>query len=591
MWYAKHVKSGDLPANKWVRLACLRHIEDVKNWKTNGIKFFNEDANYVIDFFPKFLTFYEGDFDGQPFYLTPLQKFIIGSIFGWKKVKDGFRRFRTVYCEMAKGQGKSPLAGGIGLYCLVFDDESGAEIYAAAVTREQASILFRDAKTFAEKSASLRRLLKIDKNNIAYIAKNSFFRPVSSEHRGLDGKRPHLALIDEIHEHPNDLVVTKMSAGTKTRRQSLIVEITNAGYDRHSICFRHHEYSEKILEGRIDDPAWFALMTGLDTCPACEAEGKTVPQDGCDDCDDWRDPNVWVKANPNMHYLGQPFIDYLKRQVDEAKSMPSQENLVKRLNFCQWTESVTKWIPADIWNLGKIPLDDLAGRSCYGGLDLSSNTDLTAWVMVFPPYLEEGMDTDGEIISGEKYQIVCKFFLPEDNMLERVKRDRVPFDVWARQGYITLTPGNIIDYAFILDQIEKDAGKYEILELAFDRWGSQKITTDLQEIGFELDGKKSLVQFGQGYASMSAPTKEVETMALSNQLVHGGNPVLSWMISNVAIKMDPAGNKKCDKEKSVERIDGAVALVMAMGRAMLGGDSRSIYDGLTVEEISNRMIL
>lgn len=578
--YANAIASGKLISNKWIRLACERHLEDLDFAEEKGLYFDVEGAQYAINFFPEFLSFYEGEFDDEPFYLTPCQEFIVGSVFGWKRIKNGYRRFRTVYAEMAKGQGKSPLAGGIGLYCLVFDEEPGAEIYAAAVTREQAGILFRDAKTFAKKSDALRDLLKIDQFNIAYLAENSFFRPVSSEHRGLDGKRPHLALIDEIHEHHNDLVVRKMSAGTKTRRQSLIFEITNAGYDRHSICFQHHEYTTKVLEKRITDDAWFGIISGLDVCDRCTLEGKTVPQDGCPDCDDWRDEKVWEKANPNINYLGEPFRDYLRRQVEEAKEMPSQENIVKRLNFCIWTESITRWITADSWNAcaHTVVEESLHSRTCYGGLDLSSNTDLTAWAMVFPPEYED-----------DRYEILCRFFLPEDNMRERVKRDKVPYDVWARQGYITLTPGNIIDYEFVLNTIREDSGKFEIQELAFDRWGSQKITTELQDIGFELEGKKSLIQFGQGYASMSAPTKELERMVLSDQVAHGGNPVLAWMVSNVAIKMDPSGNVKCDKEKSTERIDGIIATIMAMGRATLEGDTRSAYDGMSKDDITRRI--
>ena len=580
--YATDVVKGKTVANKWARLACKRHLADLKTAKKRGLYFDEDAANHTIDFFPEFLCFYEGAFDGQPFNLTPHQKFVIGSIFGWKRSRDGFRRFRTAYIEEAKGNGKSPLAAGIGLYGMGFDDEPGAEVYAAATTREQAGIVFRDARLYAEASESLRETFTIGTHNIAYVEGNSFFRPVSSEKRGLDGKKPHIALLDEIHEHPDDVVVRKMSAGTKTRRQSIIFEITNAGYDRQSICFQHHEYTEKILEGTLNDDAWFGMMTGLDVCERCESEGKTIPQDGCSDCDDWRDESTWEKANPNMHYLGAPFIDYLRRQVEEAKAMPSQENIVKRLNFCIWTESISKWMSTDKWNACGLPVDPeaLKGRACYGGLDLSNNIDLTAWVMVFPP-----------VEDGGKYEILCRFFIPEDNMTERVKRDKVPYDVWVRQGYIKATPGNIIDYAFILAQVEQDSKDYHIQELAFDRWGSQKITTDLQELGFEVEGKKSLVQFGQGYASMSPPTKEVEKMVLAGELAHGNNPVLSWNVSNVAIRVDPAENKKPDKEKSIERIDGAVALIMAIGRAMLHRDQESIYDAMTAEQIMERMAI
>lgn len=584
--YAADVVKGKIPANRLTKLACQRHLKDLKR-KT--IYFDEAAADHAISFFPEFLVFYEGAFDGQPFYLTPHQQFIVGSLFGWKRRSDGFRRFRTAYIEEGKGNGKTPVAAGVGLYGLCFDDESGAEIYAAAVTREQAGICFRDARTYAEGSPDLREMLKIDLHNIAYLSENSFFRPVSSEHRGLDGKRPHMAIIDEIHEHQTDLVVRKMSAGTKGRRQALIFEITNSGYDRQSICYQHHEYSEKILEGIIQDDSWFCVMSGLDVCKKHRDEGKTIPQDGCKKCDDWRDPGCWEKANPNIRYLGQPFIDYLERQVQRAKEMPSEENIVKRLNFNIWTESITKWISSDRWSACTFHVEPekLKGRQCYGGLDLSSNSDLTAWVLVFPPLEDDGL-----------YEVLCRFFLPEDNMTERVHRDKVPYNVWARQGFITLTPGDLIDYAFILAQIEQDSKEFHIAELAFDRWGSQKITTDLQDIGFEIktEGSKAestgmtLIQFGQGFASMSAPTKEVETMVIGKKLAHGGNPVLSWMVSNVAIREDPAGNKKIDKSKSTERVDGAVALVMAIGRAMLKqGPVKSQYEGLTAEEIKERM--
>jgi len=261
---------------------------------------------------------------------------------------------------------------------------------------------------------------------------------------------------------------------------------------------------------------------------------------------------------------------------------------------------MTRWMSSDTWNACSLPvaLEELKGMTCYAGLDLSSNQDVTALVYVFPPIFSpeevELKKENGEWSyegSPDKYQVLCRFFLPEDNMRERVLKDKVPYDVWVRQGYITLTPGNIIDYDFILNQIDQDTKDFEISELAFDRWGSQKITTDLQDLGFNLEGDhKTLIQFGQGFASMSAPTKEVETMVLAGKIAHGGNPVLNWMVSNVAIKVDPADNKKPDKSKSTERIDGAVALIMAIGRAMLQNlPEKSVYDGLTVEEMKQRM--
>jgi phage terminase large subunit-like protein len=457
----------------------------------------------------------------------------------------------------------------------VFDHEPGAEIYAAAVTKEQASILFRDAKAFVEGSGTLGKKLVVDKFNISYPNENSFFRPLSSEHRGLDGKRPHIALIDEIHEHPTSIVVDKMRAGTKGRRQAMIFEITNAGYDRQSVCFQHHEYSEKVLQRVIDNESWFAFMTTLDVCPECAEKGATSPTEGCPNCDDWRDPAVWIKANPNLGISIQP--RYIQEQVDEAINLPAKQNIVKRLNFGIWTESLTKWLSVDKWNACNAPVDValLHGRRCYGGLDLSSNIDTTALVWVFPP-------DSGETV----YHVLCRFFIPKDNMLARVKRDRVPYDVWVREGYITATPGNIIDYGFILKQIGDDCLAFDVRELAFDRWGSQKITTDLQELGFEVKSDSSkaessdrtLIQFGQGYASLSAPSKELEKMIINGEIAHGGNPVLAWMASNVVIESDAAGNVKPSKEKSTERIDGILGVVMGLSRALINTDDESIYE-------------
>ena len=292
-----------------------------------------------------------------------------------------------------------------------------------------------------------------------------------------------------------------------------------------------------------------------------------MPQDDCLDCDDWRDEAVWEKANPNLQYLGEPFRDYLRRQVEEAKQMPGQVNIVKRLNFCIWTESLTKWIGSETWSACGFPVDAAAlrGRTCYGGLDLSTTLDVTALVLAFPPAAGES-----------RYQLLCRFFIPKDNILQRVKRDRVPYDVWVRQGWITATPGNVVDYNFILEQVKKDLEAFDLRDIGFDRWGSAKIAQDLLEIG----GDDFVVQIGQGFASMASPTKEFERLIHSKEIAHGNNPVLSWMISNVVMRQDPAGNIKPDKDKSTEKIDGVVAAIMAIDRATRSkpDDSDSIYD-------------
>lgn len=565
--YALDVTSGKIIANKWTMLACKRHLDDLEHGEDRGLYFDEAAANHIIMFFEEFLVFYEGEFDGKPFILTTWQKFLLGSVFGWKKKPNGYRRFKTVYVETGKGSGKSPVAAGVGLYGMCFDDEPGSEVYAAAVTREQAGILFRDAVTFAEKSSSLRDFLDINKHNIAYIAENSFFRPVSSEHRGLDGKRPHIALIDEIHEHPNDLVVRKMSAGTKTRRNPLIFEITNSGYDRNSVCYQHHDYTTKILEGIVKNDDWFGLISGLDICPKCESEGKTVPQDGCPDCDDWRDEKVWIKANPNIEYFGKPFNDYLRRQVDEAKAMPSQENIVKRLNFCIWTESIIKWVSSDAWNAcadRNLRIEDFTGESCYLSFDLANKIDISALIKTF--------------IVNDKLYVFGRYYLPEETIL----RSRiVHYRQWVKEGRIIVTPGAMTDYKYIEDDINNINKINPILEIAFDPHEATYLVNNIMT----WLGEDRCIQINQGPALISEPMKQLEGLIYDKKINHNGDPVLAWMISNVVKKEGRSGGPVKfyypTKTHEDNKIDGAMALIMGVGRAMLRqGPIKSAYEDL-----------
>jgi phage terminase large subunit-like protein len=311
-----------------------------------------------------FLQLAEGEHAGKPFKLEPFQQFIVGSLFGWRG-PDGYRRFRTAYIEIGKGNGKSPLAGGIGLYGMAADDEEGAEIYAAAVTRDQARILFTDAEKMVKASPFLTEIVTQNVNNLAVLSTNSYFRPVSSESRGLDGHRVHMALIDEIREHPNSLVVDKMRAGTKGRRQALILEITNSGYNRETVCWAHHEYSSKILEGLIENDSWFAYVCQLDPCDPCRAEGKDTPTEGCPDCDDWREEKTWIKANPCLDV--SITRKYLREQVAEAIGMPTKQNIVRRLS--RFHDALTG---ADIFldPLRITGIFDLAGTAALQHLDI-----------------------------------------------------------------------------------------------------------------------------------------------------------------------------------------------------------------------------
>lgn len=543
--YARSVVSGKTVAGPWVRKACARHLDDVKHAKERGLVWDLDRALRAIQFFPDMLQLE----DGAPFVLLPWQQFVIGSLFGWYN-SDGTRRFRTAYVETGKGSGKTPLAAGIGLYGLTADGQAAAEIYSAATARDQASIVFRDAVRMRNQNPELAELIKEQVGSLSIPSTFSVFRAVSSEHRGLDGKRVHMAIVDELHEHPSSIVVDKMRAGTKAQRNALIFEITNSGYDRESVCYRHREYSEKVLDGIFENDQWFAYVCALD------------------DGDDWTDPKVWAKANPS---LGVTIPEsYLREQVNEALGMPSKQNIVKRLNFCVWTEQADLWMPMDKWDAcaGEVDPESLRGRICYAGLDLSSTTDLSSLVLYFP-----GVD-------GGRDAVLPFFWIPGDEIQERERRDHVPYLTWIEQGLLEATPGPTINYDAIchrLDSLVRDSG-FLIQEVAFDRWGATKISQDLMDAGFEM------VQFGQGYASMSAPMKELARLVLSRGFDHGGHPILRWNASNVSAAQDPAGNIKPDKRSSKARIDGIVALIMALDRAQRHAIGESEYERRAREE-------
>jgi phage terminase large subunit-like protein len=547
--YAKRVVEGKLVAGRLVRLACERHLRDLIDGPARGLVWDVDMANRAIEFFPDVLTLTEGEHAGKPFQLEPWQMFVIGSLFGWYGA-DGYRRFRTAYVEVAKGNGKSPMAGGVGLYGLIADDEEGAQIYSAAVVKDQAKILFNDAKHMVEASPYLSEVIEVGAHNLAVLATNSFFRPVSSEHRGLDGKRVHMGLIDELHEHPTDIVYEKMRAGTKGRRNPLILEITNSGYNRQTVCWQHHEYSEKVLAGVVENDSWFAYVAQLDACASCTAAGHMMANADCEECDGFEDERVWLKANPNLGVSVSR--KYLREQVAEARGMPAKRNIVLRLNFCLWTQQATKWINMDVWNAcrGDVNPEALYGRVCFGGLDLASTQDLCSLALHFPP-LEE----------GERHKVLWIHWVPENSILERAARDRVPYDLWQSQGDLRATEGDFTDYDVIRRDILEVAETFNLRELAIDRWNATQLTTQLMGDGI------TVVPFGQGFASMSAPTKEADRLLRAGDVEHSGDPVATWAATNVAVEQDAAGNMKPSKAKSTERIDPIVAWVMALGRA------------------------
>lgn len=535
--YARQVHSGEVLAGPWVRLAVKRHLDDLEQGAARGLQWFPTRAQHAIEFI-QCLRHYQGTSAGKRFVLTPFQRFVVGSLFGWY-AQDGQRRFRVAYVEIAKGNGKTPLAAAVALYGLVADGEAGAEVYSAATNRDQASICFNDAKQFVLACPPLMNRLAVSGNNIAYLATSSYLRTVSAEGRGLDGKRPHMAVIDELHEHPNAQVVEKMRAGTKGRTRALIFEITNSGYDQTTVCWEHHDYSCKVLQGVIENDSWFAYIASLDK-----------------DDDPFADEVCWKKANPNLGI--SVTFEYLREQVREARDLPSKRSLVLRLNFCRWTEASENWIDLDHWDQCAEPIDEdsLVGRECYGGLDLASVSDFCAHTLLFPP-----------VADGELWKLLLRLWLPQAAVDKMRKQGRLPIDDWISKGWIKVTPGNVTDYGFIRKSINDDRERFDVKEIAVDRFNSTQLVTDLQDDGALMS------LFGQGYVSMSAPCKDFERLYMSHRITHGGNKVLRWMATNTVSVSDPAGNIKLDREKSTNKIDGMVSSVMALGRAMAQHDA------------------
>ena len=587
--YAGRVVDGKIAAGRAVRLACERHLRDVNRQRTKGFPYWFDAkgaAQHIIDFFPEFLCLENGD----PFTLIDWQVFCAGSIYGWKHQDDDRRRFLTAYIETGKGSGKSPYLAGLGLYGLRFDDENSAEIYSAAFDRGQAAIILDHAIRMARDSPDLDEALDIGKHNIADLSTRSFFRAVSSEHRSKSGPRPHYVLIDELHEHRDGVVVQKMRAGFKGRRQPLLIEITNSGHDRTSICWEHHDYSLQVLEGTVEDESWFGYVCQLDPCEACYAEGHRQPKEGCASCDDWTDPKAWPKVNPSIGVTITE--DYLQRQVSQALAIPSDRALVQRLNFCIWTQSHQVWIPADEWDACRVEAVSVKNtqlRPAAAGLDLSAKLDLTAFVIALrvddPPsdvtpevVTIEGTDEEGEVVTQEltlnfSVEFIPFFWLPKDTLIGRVRDERIPYDVWQRGGHLHVTAGPVIDHDVIYTTITKDLAKrYRIQRLGYDPANATQMAVQLRD-----RAKLEVVELSQG-RKLSEAFKFLEVLVRSRRARHDGHPVLAWTIGNAERKEDKYENLWIEKPSKTKRIDGAVAAAMALSQLMVLPQRRgSIY--------------
>ncbi len=543
MAYAQAVRSGKIVTGHLIRLAVDRHFRDLKHGASRGLHFSEKAATHVLEFFT-YLRHSKGEWAGREFILEPWQQFLIWVLFGWLRA-DGTRRFRTAYIEIARKNGKSTLGAGIGAYLFFADDEPGAEVYTAATKRDQARIVHGEAIRMVKASPSLRCRIGIFKDNLHIESTNSKFEPLGADSNTLDGLNIHGAIVDELHAHRTRDVWDLLETGTAARRQPLMFAITTAGTDQESICWEQHEYGVQVVKGTIDDDTFFAFVATID-------EG-----------DDWADPSVWIKANPNLGVSVK--LQGLQEQCEKAKKIPAAQNTFLRLRLNQWTQQVNRWLSLEVWdeNAGEVHEQALRGASCYGGLDLSAVSDLTAWVLVFPD------PEDPELLS-----VLCRFWCPEARLYDRQNRYQAQYQAWARNGFLRTTEGNAVDYSVVKAQVLEDAQTFQLVDCSVDRlFQGYQLTMELAEEGIKV------AAMGMGFYSMAVPTRELERRLLLRKLRHGGHPVLRWMADNVSVKQDPAGNLKPDKANSQGKIDGIVALIMALDRASRHQHAeRSVYE-------------
>ncbi len=503
-------------------------------------------ADHAVAFIES-LCHTKGIWAGKRFELIDWQEQIIRDIFGIVK-PNGYRQFTTAYIEIPKKMGKSELAAAVALLLCCSDDEQRAEVYGCAGDKGQASIIYDVAADMVRMNKVLNRTITISKaqKRITYNPTNSFYQVLSAEAYSKHGFNIHGVVFDELHTQPNRKLYDVMTKGSgDARMQPLYFLITTAGTDTESICYEVHQKAKDIIEGRKIDKTFYPVIYGADID------------------DDWTDPKVWMKANPSLGVTVG--IDKVKSACESAKENPAEENTFRQLRLNQWVKQSVRWLPMEKWKNCEIAYDEafLEGRVCYGGLDLSSTTDITAFVLVFPPAYDD-----------DKYYVLPYFWLPEETLDLRVRRDHVPYDVWKKQGFIKTTEGNVVHYGFIEKFIEELGTRFNIREIAFDRWGATQMVQNLEDMGF------TVVPFGQGFKDMSPPSKELFKLVLEGNMAQNGNPVLYWMLDNIYVRTDPAGNIKPDKEKSTEKIDGAVALIMALDRAIRCGNDigSSVYD-------------
>jgi phage terminase large subunit-like protein len=532
-----------------------RMIPGYDAWKTAGDCTFDfEMAQLACDFFPECLVHVKGEWAGRPIVLEEWQQAFIANIFGWKR-PDGFRRYRSALLYVPRKNAKTTIAAGLALEFTFIDGEPGAEVYGGAANKDQASICHSIAKEMVRGSLELAKRAKIFKSAITYEAEGSSYQVVSSKGETKHGFNPHAAIIDELHAQKSRDLVEALTTGSGARRQPFTLYTTTADHARPSICNEVHKYASDVRDGVIEDPTFLPVIY--------EASRE----------DDWTAEAIWRKANPNLGVSVK--LDFIRDACKKAQNRPAEENSFKRLHLNIITEQADRWLPLVEWDAcaGDMSVEELeealAGQLCYGGLDLSTRKDLTAFGLVFPP-----------AGAREWWGILVKAWAPRMSALERERKDRVPYVSWAKQGLLKLTEGNVVDYNVVLDDVMEIAKRYQFARsengepcFAYDRVFAEHLERLFSDDGFDV------IPFGQGFLSMAWPTQELENLISEGKIRHGGNPLLRWCASNVSIEIDHAGNKKPSKKKSSEKIDPMVGVIMGLGLTnLIKPDDQSVYN-------------
>jgi phage terminase large subunit-like protein len=554
------VLAGQVVAGRLVKLACERHLRDLAEGPARGLEWSPEAARHALDFFG-FLCHSKGEWRGKPLALSPWQQFIVGSLFGWVN-PDGYRRFRLAYNELARKNGKSTMAAGIGLYLAFFSGEGGAEVYTAATKRDQARIVHNEAVRMVRAQLELRKLVTVNKDNLSDPASDSKYEPLSKEADTLDGLNPSGVIVDELHAHKTREMLDVLETATGSRREPLLFIITTAGVaGAPSVCLEMHDYAVKVLEGQVEDDSLFAYVAAIDAG------------------DDWKDEACWSKANPNLGVSVK--LDDLRRKRNKAVEMPSAQATFRQKHLNEWVQAVEVWLPDDRWmrppNAEPLDAAALEGRECYGGLDLANTLDLCAFVLAFPrgeqrpveralARGEEATEDAPErppLVLAEGYDLLAWFWVPEECAAERERANRTHYRTWIDQGLVQATENDVTDYDVVRGDLVAIGRRYHVRAIAFDPFNATQLANQLTQDGF------SLVRFGQNMGNFNEPMTALEKLAREGRLRHGGNPVLRWMVGNVTAVRNGLGHVMPSRKKSADKIDGAVATIMALSQAML----------------------